>query len=76
MKRFMYLVLVVAFIVALPVSHLVMASGPAPSLVCHRGRVFPVPSDGAVAGHEKHGDCENPPGDIGDYCWFCPLPPK
>ncbi len=57
MKRFIYLVLVVAFIVALPVSHLVMASGPPGSRVCHKGRVIPAPSDAAVEAHEKHGDC-------------------
>ena len=58
MKRFMYLVLVVAFIVALPVSHLVMAKAPERSLVCHKGRVFSVPSQ-TVDMHVNHGDCKN-----------------
>jgi hypothetical protein len=58
MKRFIYLVLVVAFIVALPVSHLVMASGPPGSRVCHNRVVRPAPSAQAVAAHLNHGDCE------------------
>ncbi len=73
MKRFIYLVLVVAFIVALPVSHLVMANGPRGSRVCHRGRVFPVPSQ-AVSGHERHGDCELLGGNITDPCECEPGP--
>ncbi len=57
MKRLIYLVLVVAFIVALPVSHLVMAKGPPGSRVCHKGRVIPLPSPAALAAHVNHGDC-------------------
>ncbi len=68
MKRFIYLVLVVAFIVALPVSHLVMAKGPPGSRVCHKGRVIPAPSPAAVAAHLSHGDCLKETENIRDLC--------
>jgi hypothetical protein len=61
MKRFIYLVLVVAFIVALPVSHLVLAEGPPADRVCHRdSRVIPAPTEKVLLMHLSHGDCVTP----------------
>ena len=77
--RLLGLLIVVAFLVAVPASHLVWGKGHVPAhkeQVCHKGSVLAVGA-AAVAGHEGHGDCfidKNDPDNVfftGDPCG-CP----
>jgi hypothetical protein len=72
MKRLLVLLLIVGFVVALPLSHLVLAKGPAPKVeICHVtdsgsvfgdtvvvGHVISV-SENALDAHLAHGDLED-----------------
>ena len=76
MKRLLGLLIVVAFLVAIPVSHLVLAKGHVPAgmaQMCHKGQVIQIDEPG-VRGHRVHGDCRIdaatlvPPLFTGDVC--------
>ena len=73
---FIFVVLAVALIVALPASQPLMANPPGQT-VCHNpapGVVVPAPDDHALAAHLAHGDCLVG-GEFGDTC-SCPcIPP-
>ncbi len=59
MKRLIALSVVAAFLLAIPVSHLLLGKGHVPAhkdQVCHNGEVETVGSP-AVPAHLNHGDC-------------------
>ncbi len=85
MKRFITLALVVAFLVALPASHLLIGKGKPDKeevLICHfagkrqvrggHGFIKIVPL-GSLPRHLGHGDCENPVM-VDDYSARCDCP--
>lgn len=76
MKRLLSLFAILAFLLAVPMSHVAWGKGHVPShkeQVCHKGTVITVGAS-AVEGHKKHGDCRIdkathlPPLFTGDSC--------
>ena len=82
MKRLIFVALVAAFIVAVPVSHLLMAGPPDPKKICHVSPASPAPADGffltipvkAVPGHLNHGDCDPGTASAPNTAIFCTCP--
>ena len=84
MKRLFVLFTVAAFLLAIPLSHVLLGKGHVPSnkdQVCHKGKVITV-SQSALAAHQAHGDCLLPACDFanvfhtGDPCDCNNLAPR
>ena len=73
MKRLIFLAIVAIVLTSFASLRSAEAVGPPTLLVCHQpaGVVVPVPNAGAVAAHERHGDCptdQNVKAKPGDSC--------